>query len=69
MRLLFLIAIAVVGLVVAGVLHFQKDGNEVRITVDKGRLEQVEDKAIRVGSDLLKKGQESLDDETKQQRR
>jgi hypothetical protein len=61
MRTLLLLALIVVGLVAAGIVHFQKNGDQVQITVDKEELEKDAGKAIRIGSKLVHDAQDSLD--------
>jgi len=69
MRTLFLLAVIIGGLVVAGVLHFQKNGDAITVTVDKDRLHAVEEKAVQLGSDFMHKAQADLDNATQNQTR
>ena len=69
MRTLFLLAIIIGGLVVAGVLHFQKNGDSYTVTVDQDRLHAVEQKAVQVGSDFVQKAQAEVDKNSQNQTR
>ncbi len=68
MRMLFLLAVVIVGLAVAGVLHFQKNGNSINITVDHDRLQEVEQQAAKAGADFFQKGEQALDNTQRTQR-
>ena len=60
MRTIFFLALLVIGLVVAGVLQFQKNGDNISIHIDQQRLHQVEQEAVQEGSQLLNKAQTDL---------
>jgi hypothetical protein len=52
--LVFLAALAIVGLVVTGAIHLQKtNDNTLDIQVDKGRVEQDAEKVVGEGRALL----------------
>lgn len=59
--LIFLAALAVVGLVVTGAIHLQKtNDNTISIQVDKGRVEQDADRLVHEGESLLHQAEADL---------
>jgi uncharacterized protein YoxC len=59
--LVFLAALAVVGLVVTGAIHLQKtNDNTYDIQVDKARVEQDAERVVSEGQDLLHKAEAEL---------
>ena len=53
MKKIVLLVAVVIALMAAGVIHFQKDGDEVNISIDKARLKQVSGKLINEGKQLI----------------
>jgi|GEM_PF-3548046 len=60
MKPLLLVAGIVVALIVAGVIHVQKTGNDINITIDKTKLQQTESKLAAEGEELLHKAEAGL---------
>jgi hypothetical protein len=58
--LFFLAALAVVGLVVTGAIHFQKSGNTISIQIDKDRVEEDAQKAIGESEQVLHEAEARL---------
>ena len=59
--LIFLGALAIIGLVVTGAIHLQKNNdNTFDIQVDKGRVEQDAERVISEGQDLLHRAESDL---------
>jgi hypothetical protein len=65
MRTLILAGLVVAGLVAAGVIHIQKGGQSIEITVDKEKLHETTEKAVKVGGDMLQAAERQLDQQTK----
>ena len=65
MRLLvFLGALAVVGLIVTGAIHFQKSSDHTyRIEIDGERVEEDAERVIHKGQDWLHQAEANLNDE------
>jgi hypothetical protein len=57
MRTLFLLGLVVGGLVVAGAVHISQSGDQVEISVDKQKVEQVASEVLREGQTILKNAQ------------
>lgn len=66
MKKVFLLVVAVVALMAAGVIHFQNNGDEVNISIDRARLRQVSGKIIGEGKELIEGAREDYQD-TRQQ--
>lgn len=64
MRTLILIGLVVGGLVVAGVIQIQKGNDTINITVDKHKLHETTDKAVKVGDQMLRQAEAELDSAT-----
>jgi hypothetical protein len=60
-RIILLLVVVVGALIVAGVLHISKSGDQYTIDVDKKRLEQVEGQALKTGDNILHQAEASLD--------
>lgn len=57
MRTLLLLGLVVGGLVVAGAIHISQSGDQVQISVDKQKVEQVASEVLREGQTILKNAQ------------
>lgn len=66
MRTLILAAVVVAGLVAAGVIHIQKGGQDIKITVDKAKLHETTEKAVEVGDAVLHEAERQLDQAAQQ---
>ena len=62
MKKIFLLGVVVVGLMAAGVIHFQKDGDQVNFSIDRGRLKEVSKEIVEEGKELIEESRQSLDD-------
>jgi hypothetical protein len=67
MRMLFLLAAIVVGLVAVGVIHFQKDGNNVDISIDEAKLRQTTATFVREGEQIVNQAEQSVQQSAQQQ--
>ena len=67
MRTLILAGLVVAGLVAAGVIHIQKGNDTYNISVDKEKLHETTEKAVRVGDAVLHEAERRLDDASKTQ--
>jgi cell division protein FtsL len=53
MRTLFYLTLVVIALVIAGVVHISKNGDSYNVTIDKNRLQQVEQEAIQASDKII----------------
>jgi hypothetical protein len=60
--MLFLLAAIVVGLVAVGVIHFQKNGDNVNISIDETKLRETTAKVVREGEQIVNQAEQSLQD-------
>jgi hypothetical protein len=60
MKVLFLLAAIVVGLVAVGVIHLQKNGDQVNISIDETRLRETTAKVVREGEQIVNQAEESI---------
>lgn len=67
MRTLILAGLVVAGLVAAGVIHIQKGSDTINITVDKDKLHEETQKAVKVGDAVLHEAERQLDEASKTQ--
>jgi hypothetical protein len=59
--LVFLAALAIVGLIVTGAIHMQKtNDNTLTIQVDKDRVEQDAERVVQEGANLLHQAEADL---------
>ncbi len=54
-RMLMFVGLAVVGLVVAGAIHIQQNGNMLEVTVDEKKLEETVEEVIKDGKAVISK--------------
>lgn len=54
-RTLMFAGLAVVGLVVAGVIHIQQNGNMLEVTIDEKKLEATVEEVIKDGKAVISK--------------
>jgi hypothetical protein len=66
MKKVFLLVVAIVALMAAGVIHFQNNGDEVNISIDRARLRQVSGKIIGEGKELIEGAQEDFENTRRQ---
>jgi len=59
---IIVLGVVVVALMAAGVIHFQRDGDEVNISIDKGRFKQVTGKLIGEGKNLVNEARDEFDE-------
>lgn len=62
MKKYFVLAAIVIALMSAGVIHFQKDGDEVNISIDRGKLRKVSGELIEEGKDLINNARDDFKD-------
>ena len=62
MKKVLVLGAIVVALMAAGVIHFQKDGDQVNISIDKGKLKKVSGQWIDEGNRMIDQAQDKLDD-------
>ena len=62
MKKIFLLVVAVIALMAAGVIHFQNTGDEVNISIDRARLRQVSGKIIGEGKELIEGARDEYED-------
>ncbi|HWC91383.1 MAG TPA: hypothetical protein VG433_17055 [Pirellulales bacterium] len=67
MRMLFLIAAVLVALVAAGVIHFQKDGNNIDVSIDEAKLRQTTAKFVQEGEQIVNQAEQSVQQSEQQQ--
>jgi hypothetical protein len=67
MRTLILAGLVVAGLVAAGVIHIQKGSNTINISVDKEKLHETTEQAVKISDRVLHEAERRLDDATKTQ--
>jgi hypothetical protein len=65
-NLLLLAVLAVGALFVAGAIHIQKGTNDIEITVDKQKAEQVAEKALEEGRTVLQEVEQSVQQSAQQ---
>ena len=54
-RMLMFVGLAVVGLVVAGAIHIQQNGNMLEVNVDEKKLEETVEEVIKDGKAVISK--------------
>lgn len=62
-KALILLGVIGVGLTAAGVIHYQKNGDHIDISIDKARLKAVSKKLIEEGEELIEDAEHSLNDD------
>ncbi len=65
MKMLFLLAAIVVGLVAVGVIHFQKNGDNINVSIDENKLRQTTAKVIREGEQIVNQAEQSIQQDDK----
>ncbi len=60
MRMLFLLAAIVVGLVAVGVIHFQKNGDNINVSIDENKLRQTTATFVRDGEQIVNEAEQSI---------
>ena len=60
MRMLFLLAAIVVALVAVGVIHLQKSGDNINVSIDENKLRQTTAKVVREGEQIVNEAEQSL---------
>jgi len=53
-KILMLVGVAVGGLVYAGAIHFQQNGNEINISIDEQKVKEVTKEVIAKEQELMK---------------
>jgi len=53
-KILLLLGVAVGGLVYAGAIHFQQNGNTIDISIDEQKLKEVAEKVIAEEQEVMK---------------
>ena len=61
MRMLLLLGAIVIGLAAAGIIHFQKNGDQLDISIDKQRFERAAAKAIDEGKTIISDVEASIE--------
>ena len=61
MKKLFVLCAIAVALMAAGVIHFQKDGDEYNISIDRKRLREVSGKMVDEGKQLIDEAKDEFD--------
>jgi len=61
MKKILVLVVIVGALMAAGVLHFQKDGDEVNITINRARLREVSGELVDEGHEYLDEAQEKFE--------
>ena len=67
MRMLFLLAAIFVALVAVGVIHFQKNGDNINVSIDENKLRQETAKVVREGEEIVNDAQKTLQDSSQSQ--
>ncbi len=67
MRMLFLLAAIFVALVAVGVIHFQKSGDNINVSIDENKLRQETAKVVREGEQIVNDAEKSLQDNSQSQ--
>lgn len=62
MKKYFVLGLIVVALMAAGVIHFQKDGDELNISIDRGKLKRVSSELIDEGKHLIDEARDEFDE-------
>ena len=62
MKKIFLLGAIVAGLMAAGVIHFQKNGDEVNISIDRAKLRRASGKLLDEGNHLIDEAQQRLNE-------
>ncbi len=62
-KALIVLGVIGVGLTAAGVIHYQKNGDQINISIDKNKLKAVSKKIIEEGEELIEDAEHSLNDE------
>lgn len=57
MRTLLLLALVVGGLVVAGAIHITQSGNQIEVTIDRQKVEEVTERVVAEGEQILRNAQ------------
>ena len=60
MKVLLLLAAVGIGLAAAGVIHFQKNGDNVDISIDETKLKQTTAKVVQEGEHFLSEAEQSI---------
>ena len=53
-KILMLVGVAVGGLVYAGAIHFQQNGNEINISIDEQKVKEATEKVIAEEQAIMK---------------
>jgi hypothetical protein len=59
--LFFLVALAIVGLIITGAIRLQRSNDTITIEIDKGRVAQDARAVVTKGKQVLQKAEASLD--------
>ena len=62
-KTLIVLGVIGIGLTAAGVIHYQKNGDQINISIDKTKLKQVSRKLIEEGEELIEDAQQSFNDD------
>jgi hypothetical protein len=57
MRTILLLALVVGGLVVAGAIHITQSGNQIEVTIDRQKVEEVTERVVAEGEQILRNAQ------------
>ncbi|MGD9724109.1 MAG: hypothetical protein AB7O59_22975 [Pirellulales bacterium] len=61
--LFFLLALAIVGLIITGAIQLQRTDDTITIQINKDRVAEDAKKVVKRGQDVLRKAEASLDDD------
>ncbi|MFM7107516.1 MAG: hypothetical protein ACKOZU_02765 [Planctomycetaceae bacterium] len=57
MRTIMLLALVVGGLVVAGAIHITQSGNQIEVSIDRQKVEEVTERVVAEGEQILRNAQ------------
>ena len=57
MRTILLLALVFGGLVVAGAIHITQSGDQIEVTIDRQKVEQVTERVVAEGEQILRNAQ------------
>jgi hypothetical protein len=66
MRTLIILAVIVIGLAAAGIVHFQKSGDHLDISIDGSKLKRATSEVINEGKHLVREVEEAVEDHSSQ---
>jgi hypothetical protein len=64
MKIWLLLAVVVFALVAAGIVHFQRDGDHLNISIDEARLKNTSQKLIHKGEEFLEDARDTVDSQS-----